>query len=293
MTRMQAAFGRDFAGVTAHVGTASARYGLGALGANAAAFGDSVAFAESDPDAHVVAHELAHVVQQRGAGRAVQAKPTAISRPGDRAERAADRAADAVDRGDPVSALGHADGGTLHRTTVNTNGGEFDDAPFYTAVSGTGVDGTPSARTSCSTSRPAISSRRRSTAVALTQTVKARDRSQAGRREAARRARSDRHGGLSTNKDESRLVAPNGAAVDVSIHRPGRNDANHNPIYGVGFGAAAPSTSLKDGTPSLGPLAARRARTRPRSRARSDRRSRRRWRTARGAPSRSPGRRSR
>lgn len=30
--RMETAFGRDFAGVTAHVGTASARYGLDALG---------------------------------------------------------------------------------------------------------------------------------------------------------------------------------------------------------------------------------------------------------------------
>ena len=103
---METAFGRNFGAVTAHVGTPAARYGLGALGASAAAFGTSVAFAESSPDPHVVAHELAHVVQQRGAGRAVQAKAAAMSRPGDRAERAADRAADAVVRGEPVPRSG-------------------------------------------------------------------------------------------------------------------------------------------------------------------------------------------
>lgn len=249
--RMETAFGRDFAGVTAHVGTASARYGLGALGASAAAFGDSVAFAESDPDPHVVAHELAHVVQQRGAGRAVAAKPTAVSRPDDRAERAADRAAGAVDRGAPVSALGRVDGGTLHRTTVKTNGGEFDDAPFYTAVSGTGVKWDVIGANIGLDFTPGDLVEAPVNGVALVQTVKAvTDRKPGDAKLHAARDHTDT--AASTDKDESQLVAPNGAAVDVSIHRPGRKDANHNPIYGVGFGSAAPSTSLKDGIPSLG-----------------------------------------
>src|SRR5215510_6420444 len=84
-SRMESAFGRSFGGVSAHVGTAQAQAGLAGLGARAAAFGDTVAFADANPDPHLVAHEVAHVVQARnGGGGGVQAKSaTAVSQPGD------------------------------------------------------------------------------------------------------------------------------------------------------------------------------------------------------------------
>src|SRR5262249_4772813 len=62
---MERSFGEDFSGVTAHVGQKEA---LDGMGANAAARGDTVAFASSSPDREVVAHELTHVVQQRRGG---------------------------------------------------------------------------------------------------------------------------------------------------------------------------------------------------------------------------------
>jgi len=65
LERIQASFGpHDISGVTAHEGHAASATAH-ALGAQAFAFGNSVAFA-SPPDLHTAAHEAAHVVQQRG-----------------------------------------------------------------------------------------------------------------------------------------------------------------------------------------------------------------------------------
>ena len=141
LARMEQAFGQSFAGVRAHVGTPEARSGLRGLGARAAAFGQSVAFAETSPDQHVVAHELAHVVQQRRGAQCVQSKAAGVSASGEHAELAADRAADAVVRGERVPDVGVADAAKVHRTTVNTNGGVFDNGPMYAPVSGTGAAG--------------------------------------------------------------------------------------------------------------------------------------------------------
>jgi hypothetical protein len=67
---MEDAFGTDFGEVKAHTGGASARSGLEALSAEAAARGSKVAFRDDQPSKETVAHELTHVVQQRqGAGR--------------------------------------------------------------------------------------------------------------------------------------------------------------------------------------------------------------------------------
>lgn len=65
--RMEAAFGTDFGDVAAHVGDGPARAGLAAMSAEAAARGDRVAFRDASPSPETVAHELAHVVQQRPA----------------------------------------------------------------------------------------------------------------------------------------------------------------------------------------------------------------------------------
>ena len=91
LERIQASFGpHDVSGVTAHEGPAT-NAAAHALGAQAFAFGNSVAF-ESPPDLHTAAHEAAHVVQQRGG---VQLKG-GIDQPGDTHERHADAVADAV-----------------------------------------------------------------------------------------------------------------------------------------------------------------------------------------------------
>jgi hypothetical protein len=91
LERIQASFGpHDVSGVTAHEGPSASEAAHG-LGAQAFAFGNSVAFA-SPPDLHTAAHEAAHVVQQRGG---VQLKG-GINQPGDTHEQHADAVADAV-----------------------------------------------------------------------------------------------------------------------------------------------------------------------------------------------------
>jgi len=98
--RMEAAFGEDFSSVRAQVGQGAA---LDAMGAEAAAADDKVAFASPNPDPARVAHELAHVVQQRrGAVRAPSAHAV-VESPAFEAE--ADAAAGATAAGHPVPAL--------------------------------------------------------------------------------------------------------------------------------------------------------------------------------------------
>lgn len=89
------AFGRhDLSGVRAHVGGAAAA-AADALGARGYALGDAVAFA-GPPDLHLVAHEVAHVVQQRDG----VALAGGLGQADDPYERHADAVADAVVRGE-------------------------------------------------------------------------------------------------------------------------------------------------------------------------------------------------
>lgn len=88
---IQASFGRhDVSGVRAHVG-GDAAAAASAIGAEAYATGNDVAFATA-PTLHTAAHEAAHVVQQRGG---VQLKG-GVGEAGDDYERHADAVADAV-----------------------------------------------------------------------------------------------------------------------------------------------------------------------------------------------------
>ena len=97
---IQRSFGRhDVSGVSAHVGGAAAD-ASSALGAQAYATGNNVAFA-SQPDLHTAAHEAAHTVQQ-GAG-AVSFK--GVDSPGDQHEVEADRVADAVVAGESAEPM--------------------------------------------------------------------------------------------------------------------------------------------------------------------------------------------
>jgi uncharacterized protein DUF4157 len=98
--RIQAAFGRhDVGGIQAHVGGAAAQASE-AIGAQAYATGDHVAF-RGAPDLHTAAHEVAHVVQQRAG---VHLKG-GVGEVGDPHEQHADAVADAVVQGKSAESL--------------------------------------------------------------------------------------------------------------------------------------------------------------------------------------------
>ncbi|MEO8699880.1 MAG: DUF4157 domain-containing protein [Kofleriaceae bacterium] len=93
---MERGFGQSFSDVRAFFDEAAAT-AAEELGARAFAVGDRIAFADDDPDKQLVAHELAHVVQQRG-GTPIDTPQfkLATTEPGDAAEREADDASATV-----------------------------------------------------------------------------------------------------------------------------------------------------------------------------------------------------
>jgi Domain of unknown function (DUF4157) len=131
---MEAAFGTSFDAVRAHAGGPEARAGLTALGARAATRGPVVVFGEAAPAPALVAHELAHVVQQRRGVSGVACERTAPAPPGSAAERAADAAGEAVASGRRVPDVGSATAGEIQRAPITTSGGEWE-ATKYAAAS--------------------------------------------------------------------------------------------------------------------------------------------------------------
>ncbi len=98
--KIQPLFGEhDVSSVQAHTGSAASA-GAGAMGAEAYAVGDHVAFGGT-PTLHTAAHEAAHVVQQRGG---VTLKG-GVGQAGDPYERHADAVADQVVRGESAAGL--------------------------------------------------------------------------------------------------------------------------------------------------------------------------------------------
>jgi len=106
---IQRSFGdHDVSGVQAHFG-AQAQDANAALGSHAYATGNAVAFATDSPSVHLVAHEAAHVVQQR-AGVHLS---SAVGQAGDSYEQHADAVADRVVRGESAAdLLGAVTGGS-------------------------------------------------------------------------------------------------------------------------------------------------------------------------------------
>jgi hypothetical protein len=96
------------------------------LGAHAFAVEHDIHFAagrhrpEDRSGLHLLAHEVAHTVQQRGGPAMPQAKPT-ISQPGDALEIEADRAADAMMQGTPATVSRGAAGGVQRRDANETS----------------------------------------------------------------------------------------------------------------------------------------------------------------------------
>ena len=91
---MEQHFGTSFAGVSAHTGV-QAKEACSSLGAQAYTSGESIAFRDGAPSRSLVAHELTHVVQQRGG---VQLKD-GMGQSGDSYERQADAVASRVSSG--------------------------------------------------------------------------------------------------------------------------------------------------------------------------------------------------
>lgn len=102
---LEQAFGTDFSDVSVRFG---ARRELAQIGANAAAYGRTVVFADTRPDRETVAHELAHVVQNRRAGGG---PARGLSDPEAPAETEADSVAEHAARGEPVSVASAPAGG--------------------------------------------------------------------------------------------------------------------------------------------------------------------------------------
>jgi hypothetical protein len=115
--QFESSLGADLGGVRVHTGEASAN-AAAAVGARAFATGNDIHFGAGhyDPSSssgqHLLAHEVAHTVQQRG-GAGMQRKPV-VSSPGDAHEAEADRAADAMVSGAPF-AVGSGGDGMLSR----------------------------------------------------------------------------------------------------------------------------------------------------------------------------------
>jgi hypothetical protein len=106
---MEPRFGRDFSDVRVHAGSRAAA-SAAAVGARAYTVGRDIVLdgASRSPadERRLFAHELTHVVQQRGAAPAVLSRKDAleIGAATDPAEREADAVADSVLRGAPVAA---------------------------------------------------------------------------------------------------------------------------------------------------------------------------------------------
>jgi len=252
--KMEKAFGVSFSGVSAHLG-GDAEAGLGALHARAATRGHKIAFRDANPSEHLVAHELAHVRQQREKG-AIEAKPESVSAPSDPAEQRADQAAEAVARGDAVGDVGTAAAGI--QRAVDTNGGSWDTATYTPISAPTGAVGEG---LGC---RIQLDFRANdlveSTKIGLIQSVKAMKSSVAGG------ARTTVATGVG-DPEEGQLImgageADPGREIDRAVHPGGRGLPNTSPVYGVhntpgvpasGATPAVPAqvaTSLTQGTPT-------------------------------------------
>jgi len=133
---MEGAFGQDFSGVQAHTGKAGP---LADIGARAAASGEQVAFAGAAPDRRLVAHELTHVVQQRGGGAGGVRLDAALTGLGDAVEVEADRVADRVAAGGLAGSVSAQGAGASIARDNDAGAGEVCEAPPACEVRGGGT----------------------------------------------------------------------------------------------------------------------------------------------------------
>ena len=125
MRKFEGSLGADLSGVRVHTGAESAS-AAEAVSARAYTIGQDIHFAagQYDPSSgageHLLAHEVAHTVQQRG-GTPTRQNKLAVSSTGDAAEHEADRAADAMLAGTSFR-VGGADP-MIHRSPTESTAG--------------------------------------------------------------------------------------------------------------------------------------------------------------------------
>lgn len=115
---MESLFSTDFSSVRAHM-DAPASDANRALGAQAYAMGEDIAFSHPSPEKALVAHELTHIVQQRSGGVSSAQGKGGILNADPALEAEADLAADKVMRGEKVSVTGIAGGGAQRKIQLN------------------------------------------------------------------------------------------------------------------------------------------------------------------------------
>lgn len=109
-SEMEAGFGTSLDDVTAYKGP-EARAAASASGTEAFAMDRQIIFGREDPSKHVVAHEVAHTLQQRNGGVGAGAIQAFTSTSGDPLEREAEHAAAIVDKGGRATIVGTAGAG--------------------------------------------------------------------------------------------------------------------------------------------------------------------------------------
>jgi hypothetical protein len=147
MRKFESSLGTDLSGVRVHTG-AESHTAAEAVGAKAYTSGQDIHFAgrydpASPANEHLLAHEVAHTVQQRGGAPARQHK-LEVSAPTDGFEVEADRAADAMVSAAPVSGLSGL-------------GGQIQRVPEPAAAAPTGVAPTGGAPAAPATEQPIAS----------------------------------------------------------------------------------------------------------------------------------------
>jgi hypothetical protein len=125
--RFESSLDADLSAVRVHTGSDAAT-AASAISARAYASGSDIFFGDGqyDPSSaageHLLAHEVAHTVQQSGGAGAPQRKPE-VSSPGDPSEADADRAADAMTSGRAYTVAAASPGVSLHRDYATEWGG--------------------------------------------------------------------------------------------------------------------------------------------------------------------------
>ena len=131
---MESRFGYDFNRVRVHTDALAAR-SADAVGAFAYTVGRDVVFGAGQyspwtiAGQRLLAHELAHVVQQGGNNESLQGQSIRLSHPEEASERLADAAAETVLNGGAALNLGRSSPDTLHRA-VKTHGGSFNTSKY-------------------------------------------------------------------------------------------------------------------------------------------------------------------
>lgn len=245
---MESRFGYDFSNVRVHTDTSAAESAR-AINALAYAYGRDIYFGagQFQPGTasgnRLIAHELSHVVQQRGR-ETTQRRAIPVGERQDASEARADAVADAVVCGRAVPDAGTA--AMSVQRAVNSNGGSFDTTTYNAVDAPTGAVGEA---VGCHIVLEfKANDTVESTRIGMIQSVKAMKSS------AARGARGAVATGVGDPEEGQLIIGSRGAdpgrEIDRAVHPGGRAQPNTSPIYGVHNSPGHVASKLTEGTPS-------------------------------------------